>query len=189
MSQLLPTDWFELVRGWDAERCLDSLNQAIAWQRYTGRMFGKTVNFPRQTAFYSDRVRNYQYSGTSHPALPLPPVLQSIQKQLEQEFGLVWDGCLCNYYQDGSEYMGWHADDEKVIDQNQAIILCSYGASRRFGFRPHRDRNNQNAQFIELGHGDMLMMKPGCQQALKHALPATTRCHQPRISLTWRRFL
>ena len=180
--------YYQIYRGLDSERDFSGLKESIAWQTFSGKMFGRTVIFPRQSAFYSDRSRIYQYSGTRHESILFSKVLLAIKKRIEEVFAETWNACLCNLYADGSEYMGWHADNEKVIDQSIGIVLCSYGATRRFGFRPFADKNNARAEFIELSHGDILMMSAGCQSLIKHALPKQASSQEERISLTWRYF-
>ncbi len=96
-------------------------------------------------------------------------------------------------------FLGLHADDQESMDQNAAIVSLSLGATRKFqvctwvvenddltiGSLPvrdvefwdvHRAQNDKHRKAVridkvyELRHGDVIIMKPGCQKWCKHAL-------------------
>ncbi|NRA66553.1 MAG: alpha-ketoglutarate-dependent dioxygenase AlkB [Pseudobacteriovorax sp.] len=181
-------DYIRLIKNWDSASDFQRLDQSITWQQHSGMMFGRELTYPRKSSFIGDPSVSYRYSGRTYHAAPWPPMLRQINLHLEEQCGVRFNGCLANRYSDGSDYMGWHTDNEKEIDQSSPIVILSYGAVRRFGFRPIKDRNNQNAEFYMLDHGDLLVMEANCQSNYKHMLPKMASCKEPRISLTFRRF-
>ena len=82
--------------------------------------------------------------------------------------------------------MGWHADDEPEIDQQQPIASLSLGASRDFQLKERSERKRKVS--LSLGDGDLLVMHPGCQQRWIHAVPVRRRLLNARINLTFRCF-
>ena len=95
------------------------------------------------------------------------------------------NGVLLNYYRDGRDTMGWHADDEPELDPEAPIASLSLGASRTFRLRP---RGVAAAPLdLELGDGDLLVMDPPTQRHWQHALPRRLRLREPRLNLTFRK--
>ena len=45
-----------------------------------------------------------------------------------------YNGILVNRYQDGTENIGAHSDDEKYLDQS-GVVAISYGHQRKFRIR------------------------------------------------------
>ncbi len=90
-----------------------------------------------------------------------------------------------NVYQ-GTDGMGWHADDENELEQNSAIASVSLGSERKFVFK---HRLYQDRISIVLEHGSLLVMKGSTQSHWLHALPSTKRVNNSRINLTFRRII
>ncbi|MGY0219119.1 alpha-ketoglutarate-dependent dioxygenase AlkB family protein [Endozoicomonadaceae bacterium StTr2] len=158
------------------------LSQVINWQQETIRMFGKTHFVPRLTAYYGELP--YRYSGVEHPARIFPEPLNNIRAQVEQLSGFNFNAVLCNFYRNGNDRMGYHRDNESMIDQ-ACIASVSAGAARTFRLRHRKTRQVTN---IELEDNSLLLML-NCQEQWEHTLPASRKVTEGRINLTFRRVL
>ncbi|MDO4693701.1 MAG: alpha-ketoglutarate-dependent dioxygenase AlkB [Eikenella sp.] len=169
----------------EADHCLHSLLQDIAWQHDQVRLYGKTVTTGRQTAWYGDSGLHYTYSGITRSTRPWTPLLLAIKQRVEAHTAAVcaarFNSCLLNLYADGRQGMTWHSDDEAGLDP--LIASLSFGATRRFAFRHKRTREKR---ILPLAHGQLLLMYGSTQQHWQHALLKNTGIGQPRINLTFR---
>ena len=170
----------------DEQRLWKSLESEIDWQQESIVMFGRKVLVPRKTAYYGEFP--YRYSGMDHPARNLPSILTEINEAISQMVEIHCDtkmnSVLCNRYQDGSESMGWHRDNEPEIDP-ECIASVSFGGTRKFKFRHCESREVVD---VELESGSLLLMIQ-CQKTWQHQLPKTKKLVDPRINLTYRRVL
>lgn len=91
-----------------------------------------------------------------------------------------------NLYNDGNVGMGWHSDDEKLIEDNSAIASVSFGAERRFSFNHKKSKKTIS---VLLENGSLLLMKEATQKNWLHGLPKSTKITLPRINLTFRRMV
>ena len=161
------------------------LQQTIEWRQVYLTIFGKTHPIPRLTAWHGEAHCIYKYSG--HTCLPLPwtAELLSIKNQVEQfASGHKFNCVLLNYYRDGRDKMGWHADDEKELGHNPVIASVSFGATRRFDFKHKVQREEKFS--LDLHSGSVLIMQGDLQHHWLHQLPAQKRIQEPRINLTFR---
>ena len=91
---------------------------------------------------------------------------------------------MLNYYRDGKDSNGWHADDEKELGRNPVIASVSFGAERSFHLQ-HNSIKEQKLK-INLEHGSLLIMKGTTQHFWKHQIPKTAKPIGSRINLTFR---
>ncbi len=171
----------------DADRELIRLQQEIPWRQESIILFGRSRPMPRLTCWVADGGCTYRYSGLANEPQPWSAALLEIRKALEITLGWRFNSVLLNRYRDGTDSMGWHADDEPELEPQAPIASVSLGASRSFRLRP-RGRRCDGAEPIslELGHGDLLVMDPPTQQHWLHALPRRLRVRQERLNLTFR---
>ena len=179
-----------LHKGWlpspQAGLLLTKLRADLNWQQPVVKVYGKRHAVPRLTMFLADRGVQYRYSSTLHSGEGWPEWFEPLLHQVNKASGTRFNGCLLNLYRDGDDRMGWHADDEREIDQEQPISSLSLGATRDFCLRHRVDREQR--QTIPLTDGDLLIMHPGCQQGWMHGVPTRRRISTPRINLTFRCF-
>ena len=175
----------ELRRGWvpDPEEVLGRLLEETVWEQHAITVFGRTVPTPRLTAWTGDHA--YRYSGIVNEPRPWSPTLQTLRDRLVAELGAPFDSCLANLYRDGADSMGWHSDDEPELGPRPTIASVSLGARRRFLLR-HRASGLRWS--VELGEGDLLVMRDESQSDYRHAVPKTMRALGPRMNLTFRCF-
>ena len=162
-----------------------SLLENINWQQHQIKIFGKLIDQPRLTAFYGDAEKPYTYSGLTLNPSSWNKELNIIKADIEANSNAIFSSVLLNYYRDGRDSMGWHADDEKELGKNPIIASMSFGASRNFQLK-HNYRKDLPKVNIELTHGSLLIMKGSTQHYWKHQIPKTTKQLDPRINLTFR---
>ena len=167
-----------------ADALLDAVIDAAHWQQERFTMFGRLVVAPRLTAWYGEPGATYRYSGVDRPAgLWLPPIRDlalEVAKAVAWRFNYV----LVNRYRDGSDMLGWHADDEADLGEAPVLAAVSVGAERVFRMRP---RGGGASTANVLNHGSLLLMWGNSQRDYKHCMPRTSRSVSERVSFTFRR--
>jgi alkylated DNA repair dioxygenase AlkB len=159
------------------------LSNKISWENETVVMFGKEITTKRKVAFYANDGLSYTYSQKTKKALPWLASLAQVKLTVEQYTNQKYNACLLNYYHNGNEGMGWHADDEKEIIPNSSIASVSLGANRKFSFK---HRISKEVISIILENGSLIEMKGALQQHWVHSLPKSMKVTAPRINLTFR---
>jgi alkylated DNA repair dioxygenase AlkB len=167
----------------EANQLFDELQSATPW-RQEKTSWGRPL--PRLTAWYADPGLTYSYSGVTHHGLAWTRSLAALRRRVEEEAGDVFNSLLLNYYRDGRDSIGFHADDEPELGRNPVVPSVSLGATRRFVLR--HGRSGERLQF-ELTHGSLLVMAGTLQHHWKHALPRARGAVGARINLTFRRIL
>lgn len=159
------------------------------------RIFGKDVQTPRWTQCFG---KTYFYSGVSHKEILFTPIVQKYLDYANTIRNCDFNMCVANWYQNGLDYIGAHADDEPQIlkdeNGNTKILSISFGQERDFWLVP-KDGTETNEPFqkkFTLGDGDVLMMCGKTQETHKHKIPKVIgqkgENMDKRISLTFRTF-
>lgn len=164
----------------------NELNDTIAWKNDEVIIFGKLIITNRKVAWYATSNLDYTYSNISKKAWPFTPALLRLKQIVEQKTGEIYNACLLNLYQNGSEGMGWHSDDEKELEPLASIASLSLGSERKFSLK---HKQNKQTVSVILANGSLLEMKNETQLFWKHALPKTTKVLGPRINLTFRKMV
>jgi len=185
-AQFLP-DQLSYIPGFiaptQASALLLRLQTELAWQEESLRMFGKIILAPRLVCWYGDSNAYYRYSGVDHTPLAWTDTLLNIKEKLQQVADYTYNSVLGNMYRDGSDSMGWHADDEKELGKHPIIASLSFGETRLFKAR----RNDKSESIdLQLAHGSLLLMSGNFQQHWQHCIPKTRRKAGMRINLTFR---
>eukprot|EP00977_Amphora_coffeiformis_P003545 scaffold683_cov164-Amphora_coffeaeformis.AAC.5 len=92
--------------------------------------------------------------------------------------------CLANFYENGHQRIGWHADREE-IGRTTPIASVSLGAVRQFLVR-HKAEGMTDRASIDLEVGSVVFMENVCQTEYLHAVPKQPDVTQGRINLTFR---
>jgi len=154
------------------------------WQQDNITVFGKTHLQPRLTALFAENSNTYSYSNiTMHPK-PFSKALLDIKLKVENITNSSFTTCLANYYRDGNDSNGWHADNEKELGTNPIIASVSFGGVRRFNLK-HRFEKTLTSK-LELENGSLLLMQGKTQHFWLHQIPKTKKKVAPRINLTFR---
>ena len=169
----------------ESETLQKKLIEKIQWRQDKIRMFGKLIDQPRLTAFYGDVNKPYSYSGIIMTPLAWNEDLLQIKSRVEKFANSQFTSVLLNYYRNGKDSMGWHADDEKELGQNPIIGSVSFGESRMFQMR-HKSRKELKKVNIPLTNGSLLLMKGATQHFWQHQIPKTISQIESRLNLTFR---
>ena len=175
--------WVKIARGFFSELKLEELASALPLEQNTVTFYGKTINVPRLISWHGPY--DYTYGGQVNKAAPWPSRLVEIRQRVEEVVAAKFDSCLCNFYRDRNDSVGWHADDEPQV--GPVVASVSFGATRRFLMTPKEGFYKYTE--YPLSHGDLFVMGPGVQQAWKHSIPKEKGYVGPRLNLTFRQTL
>ena len=167
-----------------ANELFDRLKADIPWQQDHITVFGKTHLQPRLTALFGNEGKPYGYSGIVMHPHQWNPLLMFIKEAIETVCPENFTTVLLNYYRDGKDSNGWHADNERELGRNPIIASVSFGAERAFNLQ--HNTNKEQKLKINLEHGSLLIMKGTTQHFWKHQIPKTAKPIGPRINLTFR---
>jgi alkylated DNA repair dioxygenase AlkB len=169
----------------ESNRLYKNLTENIKWQQDQMKIFGKSVDLPRLTAYYGDSDLSYSYSGIDMKPHPWNYDLLFIKARIEKEVNTEFTSCLLNFYRHGKDSMGWHQDNEKELGENPTIASVTFGETRPFQLKHISDKQLKKVD-IPLTHGSLLIMQGTTQHFWKHQIPKTNKPIQPRINLTFR---
>ena len=141
----------------------------------------------RSACYFGDY--SYSYGIVKHNACPLPQsgnylckILEHVQNVLP---GFQFNSVLLTKYQDGSDFLNFHSDNESVIVADSGILTISLGATRVCKFRklPVSKSNPEHSLFVR--HGDAVLMSRRSQDLFQHSI-LPDDCQSPRVSITLR---
>ena len=92
--------------------------------------------------------------------------------------------CLLNYYQNGTQRIGWHSDREE-IGRSTPIASISLGCPRKFLIRSKTDGVRDRASVL-MTNGSIILMENICQHKYLHSVPKESDVLEGRINLTFR---
>ena len=181
----------------------DQLRRTVPWER--------TAKINRWVALYEDDAGlQYRYrdaptdskstSSTSgskttsseptNKAISSCPAIDEIrtavQELYKQQTGrsVQFNTCLANFYEDGTQRIGWHTDREE-IGRTTPIASVSLGASRTFLLR-HKLHGTTDRASVEMESGSVVFMENVCQEEYLHSVPKQAGVTEGRINLTFR---
>lgn len=148
-------------------------------------IFGKRTYIPRSHAGYGNPGTSYKFSGVRVAAKDwaTSPTLFAIKEHVVKTLHIPVSYVLVNLYRTGSDYIGYHSDDEKGLNPNYPIISVSLGAARPFRFQ-HKESDNIHETILK--DNSVIIMSPPCQREYKHCLPQRKNINNIRLNLTFR---
>ncbi len=170
----------------EAGTLFEQLKQQLPWQQRSIRLFGRQVMQPRLIYFAGDTNKGkiiYSYSGDSLSAHQWSVEIQQLAERISTLAKVPFNAVLINYYRDGNDSMGWHADDEPQLGHHPQIASLTLGAQRPFKLRHQQGETHS----LILQSGSLLIMGGSLQHFWKHSLPKTRKINQGRINLTFRK--
>jgi alkylated DNA repair dioxygenase AlkB len=167
----------------DTRKYYETLLRDIPWQHDEVVIYGRHITTARKVAWYGDSDFSYTYSGTTKQARVWTPELAALKGIVEKLTGHVFNSCLLNLYEDGSQGMSWHSDDEKSLGKDSAIASVSFGAEREFRLK-HKRTDDKVSVLLE--SGSLLVMKGETQTHWLHCIPKSAKIKTPRVNLTFR---
>ncbi len=169
----------------EADKLLEFLKQNVSWEQKFYNYGGRQVAQPRLTAWYADEPSmKYSYSGVTQAVQPWLPELLELKKKIEEVAGWQYNSVLLNFYRDGKDSVGLHADNEKELGLNPNIASVSLGAARSFILV--RNGAPEITLDYKLTHGSLLIMSGTTQAHWKHQIPKEPELTEGRINLTFR---
>ncbi|GAL89466.1 alpha-ketoglutarate-dependent dioxygenase AlkB family protein [Jejuia pallidilutea] len=168
----------------EANTYFKNLYSKLKWQQDKIKVFGKTYDQPRLTAFFGTNNQPYSYSNITMFPQEFKGDILEIKNAIETELNIYFTSCLANLYRNGKDSNGWHADDEKELGKNPIIASLTFGEERVFHLKHKHDKTLKKK--IVLKHGSLLLMQGSTQENWLHQIPKTTRKIGPRINLTFR---
>ena len=151
-----------------------------------------------KTAWLNSTDEAYPYTGSSGVTHLIQnyPFIKNFMDMLnsnELREGHLLNSCLVACYSTSKKSLSLHADDEKEICQFTSICNLSLGASRTIEFLPKSGScSDDPVCSFDLDHGSLNIMRPGCQQVLKHRIPPGqhhSNDNKVRYSISFRRFI
>jgi len=163
------------------------LRERISWRR------PKTDDLilPRSAAWLTVQgcQCRYEYGGLAFDPLPMADWFLELTDTICRTIGLTErpNSCNANYYDNGTQSVGWHSDDEPLFDalkRDVLILSLSLGATRVFELAS-KDKPLEITK-LPLEDGDLCTMEGLCQKHYRHRVPRQRAPTGPRINLTWR---
>lgn len=167
----------------DTETAFSALWRELSWLDVAG---------PRLEYYVNDHNVPYTYGAgaglRTYQPQPTHPVIRAIREKVEALTKCTLDVCFLNGYRNGSDQLGWHADDSPEMDPKRPIVIVSLGAMREIYFR--KQEKNAAVEKLWLHDGSACIMPPGMQSTHFHRIPKAS--YSPcgkRISLTFRGYV
>ena len=182
----------DLFDATESAHYFSELAKLSGWEARPIMVYGKQCCQNRKTNFYGEIGTNYRYSGIDNPGTgEVPEVLRLITTRVETtlvESNLLAHGqhfnyWLGNYYQDGTNNIGMHSDDERGLVG--PIVSLSFGSDRYFDIRSRHSTSAPKTR-LNLLTGSMLVMAGETQKNYLHGVPTQRKIKSPRINITLR---
>lgn len=154
---------------------------------------GKYIDIPRSQTAYGEPGTYYRFAGNIVYAKdwledgPVETILRKIGHKLEVYAGTKFNFVLINRYENGSQYIGFHSDDEEDLGSEPKIAGVSFGAIRPIYFQ-NRKTGLTDVK-IDLEPGSVVLMNHPTNNYWKHSIPKTSKKVGTRISLTYRKMI
>lgn len=142
---------------------------------------GRQVSTPRLVVAFGNDDYVYPDLGGS---LPWPDALRRVRDRLQAAAGHPFNCALVNWYRDGRDFAGWHADKIELHVPGTEIAIVSLGATRNLVFRPSASTVPLTA--VTLQSGSLLWMSCELQKHVEHAVLPAPEQMGDRFSLTFR---
>ena len=138
----------------------------------------------RRSMYFSDQ--DYSYSGTTRPANLGSPELQRLVSKITKDLGFedgYFDMVLINEYKDGTQKIGFHTDNEPILNNkgklNPSVVTISFGDKRTMVLKGKKEYK------IPMESGLGLIMGKDGQINYKHGINAEGN-KTKRFSITLR---
>jgi alkylated DNA repair dioxygenase AlkB len=163
---------------------LKQLTEQLDWTQESITLFGKSVLQPRLTAWLGKGLSAQSKYSQAIQASNWWPDIESVRQEINRLTAVEFNSALANWYRDGKDSMGMHADDEEAFGSCPQIASLSLGASRFFVCHHKREKDLKIKVLLE--GGSLLIMNGGFQFHWKHGIPKTKLDVSSRINLTFR---
>lgn len=176
----------------EAQEAYDNLSKTIPWE--TTAKINRWVCLQQQAEDETNNNNSYQYrdapSKDDGTTLPYSDTVRRLKEKIEDFYNtkhgtnIAFNVCLLNFYEDGSQRIGWHSDREE-IGRDTPIASVSLGATRDFCLRS-KTAGGQDRATVSLQSGSLVIMENICQHQYLHSIPRQAQITEGRINLTFR---
>lgn len=173
----------DFIKPLEAAQLNENLRQNLSWNQKKITVYGKTFDVPRLQAWHGDKQAQYQYSNLTLRPQPWCHDLRLLKQRCELLANTSFNSVLANFYRDGNDSMGRHADNETELGKHPCIASVSLGATRNLDFYHNTLKCKVR---LPLASGSLLLMKGPTQEYWQHGIAKSKRAHGPRINLTFR---
>lgn len=169
----------------EAYSAYETLRDNVEWLNVAGNRLEYWTNTLGRSYTYGQGIGQRTYESK-----PSNSIVEFYRERLLNATGADFNACFINYYRDGTDSIGWHADDDPGIDHDFPIAVVTLGNGRRIEFKSNEKGSHPDGYFLE--NGSLFVMNPGMQLSHKHRIPKVTNEATliqpigPRISLTYR---
>lgn len=170
----------------DCERIYQRLLREPNWPDNRYIVAGRQFTLPRLQTWHADPGIRYSYSNNLLETRPWSPLLFAIRAKVESFLNYSFNSVLVNWYRNGGDYVGWHADNEPELGERPFIVSLTFGAERQFEFRHKKTTENGR---VLLRSGALLIMQPDFQHHWFHRVPIDQNVNEGRINLTFRKVI
>jgi alkylated DNA repair dioxygenase AlkB len=181
---------FEVIEDFyaatDGERIYHRLLQEQNWPDNHYIVAGRQFILPRLQTWHADPGITYSYSNNLLETRSWTSLLSDIRAKIELCLDFSFNSVLVNWYRNGEDYVGWHADNEPELGEQPFIVSLTFGAERLFEFR-HK-KSSKNGRLL-LRSGTLLIMRPDFQHHWLHSVPIEKNLMEGRINLTFRKVI
>ena len=151
----------------DSDALLKNFITKLPWESMTIKMFGRDTKIPRLQCWIGDKGCEYRYSGKQLNRRAWNQDLIMIRKRIFEKFKIDFNSVLANYYRDGKDSMGWHADDEKELGPNPTIASISFGSERDLVFR---NKISRETLTVPQTNGCLILIDGETQKNWQHSI-------------------
>ena len=149
-------------------------------------VYGKICNQNRDVGFFSNNSIGYKYSNKIQKSKKLTPYLKQLLDKINEQFNSDFNGILINRYDNGTQYIGSHSDDETGLG-NIGVLSLSYGAIRNFRIRNKKEK--KIVANIDTKDDELILMDGDFQKEFTHEIPIQKKIKDIRYSFTFRKHL
>jgi alkylated DNA repair dioxygenase AlkB len=179
--QLDEGSWVDIGRGWqpDATELYTELTESVPWQQSRVFKYERWVDEPRLTSWYRADAN-------------APPALVAVQRRLQHQYKVPFEGFSLVWYRDGRDLMAFHRDRDMKWLEETVIAILTLGAARPWLLRPKANRYDHEAPSkgathdFAPGNGDLLVIGGRAQVGWEHGVPPVREPVGGRISIQWR---
>src|SRR5712691_4867116 len=104
---------------------MNTLRETLPLGPQTIRLAGKEILSPRLVSWHGDPEAYYRYSGRTFRPNPWTPELLAIKERLDSLVDVAFNSVLVNFYRDGQDSMGEHADAEPELRPGPDKLLIA----------------------------------------------------------------
>jgi alkylated DNA repair dioxygenase AlkB len=170
----------------DCKRIYQRLLQEQNWPDNHYIVAGRQFTLPRLQTWHADPGVKYSYSNNLLETRSWTSLLSDIRAKIELYLDFSFNSVLVNWYRNGEDYVGWHADNEPELGEQPFIVSLTFGAERLFEFRHKKSLESGR---VLLRSGTLLIMRPNFQHHWLHSVPIEKTLMEGRINLTFRKVI